>query len=155
MKTYFAVLLVLLFATQGCLMVPFPNRSTDAFGVVSQVVDAESGAPVPHARIYAHDPHAFVEADEAGRFQIEPLLQWHAGYLFGVISYPIWPATTDVVPRRRTFKVVAPGYQDEVFAADADPQTSKQTSLPAEVKGTKLHIPHVRILRQQEAMKGQ
>jgi hypothetical protein len=110
---------VLLFATtQGCIL-PIPNRSVDLYGVESRVVDARTHVAVPHVRIFDADGSDLrAESDGSGRFRLACKYQWHAAYLWGVLSYPILPFTTDITPPVRKFKVIAPGYEEQWFIAE-------------------------------------
>ncbi|MEI8196576.1 MAG: hypothetical protein WCI73_11755, partial [Phycisphaerae bacterium] len=102
------LMLLCLVMVPGCLALPIPNRSVDAYAVESQVVDAQTHAPIPHAQIHdAHDPSHAAVSDASGRFRLGCVYQWYAGYLWGVISYPIWPFTTDITAPIREFTVVA------------------------------------------------
>jgi hypothetical protein len=108
-------LLLLLIPLGGC-MLPIPNRSVVEFAVQSRVVDAQTQAVLPHAKIIdANDPKQKTESDNAGRFQLEGVYQWHAGYLIGPISYPIWRFTSDIVIPQREIRVVAAGYEERSF----------------------------------------
>lgn len=109
---------IMLVALPGCIVLPIPNRSVHAYAVESRVVDAQTLAPIPHARIRdADDPSRAVEADSTGHFRLGCDYRWHAGYLLGTISYPIWPFTEDVTPPTRAFTVSAPGYGEQSFVA--------------------------------------
>jgi len=118
----FAVLLLM--TAQGCIAVPVPNWRVAADGVESQVVDADTHAPVPHALIYPDHSDSPVEADADGRFRIRPVIEWHAAYLWSPIKngYPILPFTgEEIYTWQRRFKVVADGYSTDFFIALPDP----------------------------------
>lgn len=143
-------ILLLLTATGGCVIVPFPNQSIELFGVQSQVVDAQTHAPIRHVQVIlpALDSVSHVEADESGRFRIKPVTRWHAGYLLGVLSYPIWPFTSDVVAPARSFKLVAAGYTEQDFIASPfDWKHGSETWLPAKIDAGTLYVPSIRLQR--------
>lgn len=117
-RTYF-VLILPVFAS-GCLILPVPNRSLDAWGVESSLVDAITGLPIPHAVVRdVHNEHVCVRSGSDGHFRLEPIYQWHAGYLFGVLSYPIWPYTGDLRFQSRSISVSADGYPVQRFTIQA------------------------------------
>src|SRR5258708_882046 len=106
-----AILLACLTALSGCIIVPIPNRRAEGTGVDAKVVDSETLAPIPHARVEDDgDPRRVTESDGAGHFLLPCVYQWHAGYLWGVLSYPIWPFTADVWMCGCQVRITAPGY---------------------------------------------
>jgi hypothetical protein len=125
--TFCAMAAPLLITAQGCI-VPIPNRSVDLYGVESRVVDARTHLAVPGAWIYdADDAELRAESDGSGGFRLAGKYQWHAAYLWGVLSYPILPFTTDVTPPVREFKVVAPGYEEQWFIAETGPRVESNS----------------------------
>ncbi|HZL37714.1 MAG TPA: hypothetical protein VFC78_20525 [Tepidisphaeraceae bacterium] len=151
MKTWICAGLALaLFGMTGCIVIPFPNRSTDAYGVRSKVIDAQTNAPIPKAHIYACDSRERAVSDDSGHFQLHPITRWHAGYLTGVLSYPIWPYTGDVPPRfERRFRIVAPGYEEQTFITDLNEHNRSGPSQVGHVYGSwssrTLCVPEVRL----------
>lgn len=114
------VTLILPIFASGCLILPVPNRSLDAWGVESSVVDATTGLPIPDAVVRdVHNERVRVRSGSDGRFRLEPIYQWHAGYLFGVLSYPIWPYTGDLRFQFRSICVSTAGYPDQRFTIQA------------------------------------
>lgn len=93
----------------GCVILPVPNAREEGAGVRSRVLDAEDGKPV-RATIRDLVGGETATTDAAGAFLLKPHVQWHAGYLLGVISYPIWPFTGDLFMPGRSFRIEAPGY---------------------------------------------
>lgn len=104
------------FAACGCVVLPLPNYRVEGYGVKSRVVDAETGAPIVGAKIIdAANPNKTVKTDKNGDFHLLPNVQWHFGYLWGVLSYPIWPFTGDVVLGDRSIRIISPGYEEVIF----------------------------------------
>lgn len=106
----------LLAMSAGCVVLPVPNCRLEGYGVASRVVDADTGRPISGARVAdVRDERRAVMTNEDGRFRLEPYVQWHFGYLWGVTSYPIWPFTGDIVDPDRSVRIHAAGYDDSVF----------------------------------------
>jgi hypothetical protein len=147
-----------LLALGGCLALPIPNRSCDGFGVDSRVVDAQTLAPIAGARIAvvgiagpATDAASSVAVGPDGHFRIEPVYHWHAGYLFGVISYPIWPFTRDRVAPICGISVHAAGYQPRSFLVveqGLDAFAEQQRLTAERVVNSTLFVPHLALQRE-------
>lgn len=97
----------------GC--VPIPNTRVEGEGIKAYIIDAGTKLPVAKATI--RDPVYGMSTTTAldGGFFLKPHVQSHWGYLFGPISYPIWPFTYDVAPLGRRFRVEAAGYVSRDF----------------------------------------
>lgn len=111
-----ALLTALLVIASGCVVLPVPNYRIEGHGVASRIIEAESGRPIAGATVVdANDERRSVTTNEDGRFILDPHVRWHFGYLWGVISYPIWPFTGDVVIPHRVLRVTADGYDEMTF----------------------------------------
>ena len=129
------ILLSTSLAIPGCIVVPFPNSRVEGYGVISRVVDADNGHPIAGAKVVdATDETRTVTTDASGKFQLEPMVRWHFGYLYGVVSYPIWPFTHDLLLPHRSISIVAAGYDEATFLLDSlrpDPKRGDtRTNLP-------------------------
>jgi hypothetical protein len=110
---------LLLVVTSGCLIIPIPNARIEGNGMRSKVVDADTGQPVAGARVSTVDYEKRVAvADAHGDFSLDPHVQWHAAYLWGVIGYPIWPFTGDAISSECSVLVEVPGYRATRFDVD-------------------------------------
>jgi hypothetical protein len=143
-----ALAVVCLAAMPGC-MIPVPNRSVDAFGVESKVVGAQSGRAIPFAQISDTFHDLQVRSDADGRFRIASVTQWHAGYLVGPISYPVWPATADVVLPCRSFFVSAAGYEGRRFVVGTEERFAGDRGVwvGAILKDDVLYVSEIRLKR--------
>ena len=99
-----------LLAVSGCIILPIPNARVEGSGVRSQILDADTGKPIPGAKVSDRVNGGDATTDAEGRFCLQPHVQWHAGYLSGVLDYPIWPFTGDVIMPERSIRIAAPGY---------------------------------------------
>jgi hypothetical protein len=125
--------LTLLFLLQGCIILPVPNRRVEGYGVTACVVDAQDGHPIANVRVVdATNARCFALTAPNGCFRLNPIVQWHAGYLWGVISYPIWPFTGDLITGDRTISITAPGYTSRIIEISS-PGSSKEPTVETPV----------------------
>ena len=113
-----AVVAGVLITNVGCIVLPIPNTRVEGSGLKSRVVDADSGRPVAGARVFSTYDDRNATVDAAGRFELPPHVQWHFGYLAGVLDYPIWPFTGDVLLPGCSVRVEAPGYPTAEYAVN-------------------------------------
>ena len=132
----------------GCIVLPIPNSRVEGFGVTSQVVDIETGRPVAGATVIDEsNERCAVTTNADGRFKLDPRVQWHFGYLWGVISYPIWPFTGDLVNPDRSVRVLAEGYEEArftFFPSSSGPDDVRRKTPVADVV---LQVPSVPLQR--------
>jgi hypothetical protein len=134
----------------GCIVLPVPNCRVEGHGVTSQVVDAATGRPVPNARVSdVRDDQRAVVAGADGRFTLEPHVQWHMGYQYSAIPYPIWPTTGDVFIPSRCIRIRAAGYQETDFSLSAaeGPAEDEKERCDVPVQGDLLLVPSLPIRR--------
>ena len=127
----------------GCLVLPVPNPRVEGAGVRAQVVDEDTGRPIENAAVSDSIHGEATKTDACGRFYLRPHIQWHAAYLWGVLSYPILPFTGDVVVPTRTVRVEAAGYARCQF----DIKLSDGRTRPANPQATVLLAPPIRMNR--------
>jgi hypothetical protein len=134
--------------TPGCIVLPVPSSRVEGYGVASQVVDAQSGSPVVGAKVVdVADEHRAVTTNADGRFRLEPHVQMHWGYLWGAISYPIWPFTGDVVILDRTVRVIGDGYDEAEFTLSPLPKGRENTGNTIAVENDVLLVPSLPVHR--------
>ncbi len=88
------LLVFITFATCCCnsCIVPVPHRRVHASGLQGQVLDEQTKLPVVGAKIAATPNDASrVITDVEGNYEIKPTYGWHGAYLFGPISYSMFP----------------------------------------------------------------
>jgi hypothetical protein len=135
----------------GCVALPVPNCRVEGHGVTSQVIDAETGRPVPSARVSdARNDREAVVAGADGRFTLEPHVQWHLGYQFGAIPFPIWPTTGDMFIPSRCIRIRAAGYEETDFSLSSchGPAQNEKERCNLPVQGDLLLVPPLPIRRE-------
>jgi hypothetical protein len=78
-------------SSAGCYVVPGYSVTELTPAIHGRVFDKVTQAPVPSAAVKLHfdgEVRQVAMTDEDGRFQIEPLRQWHWGTLHGPLRIP-------------------------------------------------------------------
>ncbi|BDS06245.1 hypothetical protein NT6N_12850 [Oceaniferula spumae] len=103
---------VITFICNSCIL-PVPHRRVHAPGHEGQVLDEQTKQPVVGAKITSDpDETSSVMTNTEGKFRIKPVYGWHGAYLFGPISYSMFPHF-DMPLRSTPFWIVADGYIDK------------------------------------------
>ena len=111
----------------GCVF-PVPNSRVESYGIKGTLFDHDTKKTIKEAVIIGYGANTelkneYVEVDKNGNFSIEPFYQWHYGFFFSPISYPIWPFTGDIFCLKKRIKVIAPNYPATFFVVT--PQNAK------------------------------
>jgi len=130
-KCILHILIFLGFLLITSCVLPVPHRRVHVDGVDARIVSESDGRPVSGATISTSNGDMIITtADVDGRFRIKPQYGWHGAYLFGPISYSLWPHF-DLSKPRPPFRVSATGFVTKTVHS-SDPiegENSKESSL--------------------------
>lgn len=105
------VLMCLLVLCCHSCIVPVPHRRVHQAGWRGQVMDERTRLPVEGAKIVSGAENgSTITTDQDGCYRIDPIYGWHGAYLFGPISYSMFPHFDMPYPLP-PFWVHAPGYR--------------------------------------------
>lgn len=112
--------LTLVLICSSCV-IPVPHRRVQRRGLEGWVTDAQTGKPIAGAKIQIRKKSQSPESDQEfetvavsgrnGRFRQKSDYSWHGAYLFGPISYSLFPYFDMAYPGAATGRVSAMGYQ--------------------------------------------
>lgn len=81
----------------GWVFIPHPHSSILFYGASGTVLDEQTHAPIPGAKIFVTShPKVTCESDSTGAFKLKEVRQWHAGEIGVPAGASDWPQRQDL-----------------------------------------------------------